>query len=59
MESNTMLHVLMLHLGQRKAALPVQEIRKNTFFKKKRVILEFWKLPFGSIRHIINLLKHI
>lgn len=54
-----MLHVLMLHLGQRKAVLPVQEIRKNTFFLKKRVILEFWKLPFGSIRHIINLLKHI
>lgn len=36
-QSNTMLHVLMLHLGQRKAALPVQEMRTNiSFFKKSQ-----------------------
>lgn len=31
-----MFYVFLLHLGQRKAVLPVQEIRKNTFFKKKK-----------------------
>lgn len=47
MESNTMLHVLMLHLGQRKAALPVQEIKKNTFFLKKK------KSKFGVLETTI------
>lgn len=47
MESNTMLHVLMLHLGQRKAALPVQEIKKNTFFFLKK------KSKFGVLETTI------
>lgn len=39
-QSNTALHVLMLHWGQRKAVLPVQEIEKNNLKKKKKRVLE-------------------